>query len=89
MLIAHYRLDGNADDSVGGYHGSVAGSNYSWADGRIGQCIDITGGSTRVDTPLKLGTPEGKPFSISFWFYKHPEDRGPPSPLGAKDKRRV
>jgi hypothetical protein len=48
-LVAHWKLDGNADDSsVNGYDGVAEGS-YSWVTGKDGQAIDLSGGWIVVD----------------------------------------
>jgi hypothetical protein len=64
-LIAHYKLDGNANDSVGGNHGTA--SNVTWVDGKLGKAGSFTGGNTRhVVTPVVnlAGS-----LSFSCWCY--------------------
>ena len=64
-LIAHYKLDGNALDSVGGYHGSA--SNVTWATGKLGQCANIaaTGYISLGTQTIVGGTTE---LSFCFWI---------------------
>ena len=61
-LIAHYRLDGSAEDAVGDKHGSA--SSAVWADGKLGKAADmrssnwwITGDGWKINSD----------FSYSFW----------------------
>jgi len=64
-LIAHYRLDGNAVDDIGGQNGTVAGT-VSYASGKLGNSF-VTGASTgRINTPIPDST-FARPFAASAW----------------------
>lgn len=69
-LIAHYRLDGNIDDSIGGHTGSTAGS-VSWSDGKIGGSASFSEG--RINTSI---LDDMRTFSFSTWFKKTTTDWG-------------
>lgn len=45
-LISHYRLNGDATDSVGGNDGTA--TNVSWVDGKLGQAGDFDGEDSTV-----------------------------------------
>ena len=60
MLLAHYKLDGNANDSSGnGNHGTP--NNVSWEVGKIGQAKGDTGSISELKDV-------GRIYSISFWI---------------------
>lgn len=65
-LIAHYKLDGNANDSVGGYHGSA--NNVTWATGKLGQCGVFDGTSSIVDFDTFFPTEWSQHFTICAWI---------------------
>lgn len=69
-LIAWYKLDQDTLDSVGLNHGTIIGLNYTYELGKIDYAFKTTSNDTRISTPLKLLTEDGKPFSISFWCKK-------------------
>ena len=50
-LVAHYRLEGNANDAVGGHNGSTSGM-VSYTSGKIGQAILLDG----VDDMVSVGS---------------------------------
>lgn len=66
-LIAHYRLDGNADDALGQLNG-VPSSGVSWIDGKLGQGGEFNG----VNGTIYLGAGADlfplPSFSVSVWF---------------------
>ena len=71
-LIAHYKLDGNALDSVGGYHADQL-SGVTWTNGKLGQCAEFDGSShigvtnfynPNHSNPVFLGT---SPSSRNNW----------------------
>jgi hypothetical protein len=64
-LIAHYKLDGNANDSVGGNHGTA--TNVTWVDGKLGKAGSFNGTSSVVSCGdmFNLGINN---MSFSFWF---------------------
>lgn len=64
-LIAHYRLDNNAKDSVGKYDGAVTGA-INWVDGKIGVCGDFDKGY--IANPAVSDYLHGRPeASIAMW----------------------
>jgi hypothetical protein len=64
-LIAHYKLDGNANDSVGGNHGTA--TNVTWVDGKLGQAGSFNGSNGHIPIPrIEKFTPRGS-FSFSCW----------------------
>jgi len=66
-LIAHYKLDGNANDSVGGNHGTA--SNVTWVDGKLGRAGSFNGSNGKVG-PMQLSGLHGDAkHSISLWLY--------------------
>jgi len=52
-LKTHYKFEGNANDSIGSKHGTVAGT-VSYPAGKIGQAIDLDGSSGYVTLPADL-----------------------------------
>lgn len=68
-LIAWYKLDGNANDSVGNKHGTP--NSVSWVDGKLGQCGSFNGINSWIDCG-NLGNPGHG--SISLWFQKDNTD---------------
>ena len=66
-LIAHYKLDGNANDALGKYNGTA--SNVTWVDGKLGQAGSFNGSSSSVNgMPIK-GLKGDRQHSMSFWLY--------------------
>jgi hypothetical protein len=64
-LIAHYRLDGNANDDIGLQNGTATGS-VSYAAGKMGDSF-VTGASLgRIDTTIPDST-FASDFSASAW----------------------
>jgi len=72
-LIAHYRLDGNADDVFGKFNGVA--SNVTWAAGKLGQAgvfstntqvITVPDGSGKICQSLNNS------FSFAFWYLADP-----------------
>ncbi|MHC4498457.1 MAG: LamG domain-containing protein, partial [Planctomycetota bacterium] len=66
-LVAHWKLDGNADDSVGGNPGTVHG-NPVWTTGQIGGALDLDGVGDYVDCVNDSSLNPTNNFSISAWF---------------------
>lgn len=64
-LIAHYKLDGNANDAFGKYNGTA--SNVTWVDGKLGKAGSFNGGSSYIETPLS--TAAHNLLSVSFWIF--------------------
>lgn len=71
QLIAHYKLDGNANDAVGTLNGTVSGAvGTTDRNGKEGGALSFDG----IDDLVNLGDKPffrfGKnDFSISLWFY--------------------
>lgn len=72
-LIAHYKLDGDARDSVGSNHGTA--SNVTWVDGKLGNAGEFNGSDSGViieDFPqIFVGS-----VSLSFWAKFTDDSRG-------------
>jgi WD40 repeat protein/serine/threonine protein kinase len=66
-LVAWWRADGNAKDSVGGHHGTLKGG-VTFAPGIAGQAFRLDGGTRYVEVPRSelwgFGT---RDFSIELW----------------------
>jgi len=58
-LLAHYKLDENANDSIGGYNGALSGS---YSTGRIGSAIAITSNQSITFISKKA------PITLTGWF---------------------
>ena len=68
-LIAHYKLDGDAKDSLGNYDGNIVGSP-SWTNGKLGLCYDNTSGANTGVELMRYNDAKKYDYthSISFWF---------------------
>tara|TARA_B100000929_G_scaffold289501_1_gene280323 strand:+ start:2775 stop:5699 length:2925 start_codon:yes stop_codon:yes gene_type:complete len=64
-LIAHYKLDGDAKDSIGDNHGTVVGG-VNWVDGKIGQAAGLSG-QTGIFLGELTGLQPFAVFSIAGW----------------------
>lgn len=63
-LIAHYRLDGNADDAFGKFNGVA--TDVTWAAGKLGQAASFDGATSYVG--LSPAPVVGdRDFSLAFW----------------------
>jgi len=70
-LIAHYRLDGNADDALGQYGGTTQGA-ISWVDGKLGQAAQFDGSTGYITDSRISDYLHGKAeASISLWVKKN------------------
>ncbi len=72
-LVAHYELDGNAQDSVGGFHGNITGAaTFVPSPYGGGQALSLAGGQY-VDTVAtnatasNLGVGGNNPKTVSAW----------------------
>lgn len=77
-LIAHYKLDGNANDSVGGHNGAAVGSR-SYTAGKVGQAIDLDGIGDFVATDANatdLGIDGNSPKTVTAWAYARSFNNG-------------
>lgn len=72
-LIAHYRLDGNADDTFGKFNGVA--SDVTWVAGKLGQAASFNGSTSYIDS--KIG-PEifRSDVSICMWANFLDDSRG-------------
>jgi len=66
-LVAHWKLDGNADDAVGNNDGTVHGSPV-WTIGQIDGALDLDGDGDYVDCGNDSSLNLTNNFSISAWF---------------------
>ena len=62
--VAHWKMDGDANDSVGSFNATEVNSP-DYATGRIGQAIDLNGTDQRADV---VGMGEYAQVSISVWI---------------------
>ena len=65
-LIAHYPLNGNANDALGRYNGTA--SNVTWVDGKLGQAGSFPTTSSDIVTGAPISKISGS-FSLSYWVY--------------------
>lgn len=61
-LIAHYKLDGNANDALGKYNGTA--SNVTWVDGKLGKAGSFSTSNINLSNNPISETGE---FSLAFW----------------------
>lgn len=68
-LIAHYPLNGNANDATGNGHDGVVNGATATADrsGTAGAAMSFDGGDY-ISTPFAPTYEVADPFSIAFWF---------------------
>ncbi len=69
-LLAHYALDGSADDSARGYDGIAEGDVTYW-DGIVGSAADFDGIDSRIDCG---DVPVGTAGAISIALWVHPRN---------------
>lgn len=67
-LVAHWKLDGNAKDSVGGHDGTPQGKPEFKENGKSGGAVALNGNGDYIQTDLieELQTVEN--FTIAAWF---------------------
>lgn len=75
-LIAHYKLDGNANDALGKYNGTA--SNVTWVDGKLGKAGSFNGSTSYIET--QLSTAAHNLLSVSFWIFN--QNLGSPGLMG-------
>jgi len=63
-LISHYKLDGNANDSIGGNNGTNSGA--TWVTGKIGQAASF---SISTNCVYVRNFTMGETTSVSVWAY--------------------
>jgi hypothetical protein len=64
-LLAHYELEGNANDSAGTAHGTVAGGTF--VAGRFGQAISLAGMGLAASDYVDCGNPSQLDFGTGDW----------------------
>ncbi|MHC4891189.1 MAG: LamG-like jellyroll fold domain-containing protein, partial [Planctomycetota bacterium] len=69
-LVAHWKLDGSADDLIGGNHGTVHG-NPVWTIGQLNGALYFDGDGDYVDCGNDSSLNLANNFSISAWFNLH------------------
>lgn len=68
-LVAHWKLDGNTKDSIGGNNGS---GSPTYVDGKIGQGIDSTGERITVENTGGIKSAlNGNHFTLSMWWRQY------------------
>lgn len=68
-LVAHYRMDGDANDWIGGYNGTVVGTEAWSDDAQLGMSSDMTSQGDYISVPdNNLGRVFNSSFSISLWY---------------------
>ncbi|MHC4462254.1 MAG: M60 family metallopeptidase [Planctomycetota bacterium] len=73
-LFAHWKLDGDANDPVGGNHGTVYG-NPVWTAGQLDGALNFDGDGDYIDCGNDSSLNLTNNFSIAAWF--NPDDAGP------------
>jgi hypothetical protein len=66
-LIAWWRAEGNAVDSIGGYNGTLQGVTF--ATGKVGQAFSFNGSTDKVDGYIDLRNVVTNNFTMAFWVY--------------------
>jgi serine/threonine protein kinase len=70
-LVAWWRADGNAKDSVGGNHGTLKGG-VTFAPGIAGKAFDFNGKDAYIQIPNNANLNPGAAFSVEFWVKANP-----------------
>jgi PKD repeat protein len=77
-LIAWWKAENNAYDSVGGNHGTaVNGATY--ADGKINRAFSFDGVDDRVEAAGGVGDFGSNPFTVSFWMKSNNDGSSDPT----------
>ncbi len=67
-LVAHWRGDWNARDSVGAYHGTLTNGSYS--PGAVSAAFDLSNGTSYITIPNNAVFDfAANPFSIDAWIF--------------------
>jgi hypothetical protein len=75
-LIAHWKLDGNAADSVGNHDGTIEGDPVWEANGRIDGAIVLDGDGDYIQTTLMDELHTANNFTLAVWFWTNVTDTG-------------
>jgi hypothetical protein len=70
-LVAWWRADGNAKDSVGGNHGTLNGG-VTFAPGVAGKAFAFNGKDAYIRVPNNANLNPGAAFSVEFWVKANP-----------------
>ncbi|MCX5636427.1 MAG: hypothetical protein NTX52_01870, partial [Planctomycetota bacterium] len=62
-LVAYWELDGDANDSIGGNHGTIFG-NPNWVSGRINKALECDGIDDYIDTGYATDLPV---WTVAVW----------------------
>ena len=66
-LIAWWQGEGNANDAVGGNHGTLVG-DVKFAPGKVGQAFHLNGVDAYVDLGTAVDVPSWPNYAVSLWF---------------------
>jgi len=67
-LVNHYKLDSNADDSVGGYHGSLLG-DPNWDPGMVDQAMHMESQEGALVVLDEYYPTSAQQITVSAWVY--------------------
>ena len=86
QLVAHWKLDGDSQDTVGNHHGNARAVAFAeGVDGRAGGAAVFNGVDSTIEVPdtdaLNFGT---EPFSVSLWLKLKEDLDSPPGDLISK-----
>jgi hypothetical protein len=74
-LVAHWKLDGNANDSVGENHGTLVGDATWVDDADRGQCLDLDGDGDYVDVGEDPSLTFTESITVACWIKVRAFDR--------------
>ena len=80
-LLAHYKFDGDANDSLGNYNGTPINSP-TYATGKIGQAVNLNGSTQYVDLGYHAGLNPDY-ISVCAWM-KRDSNTGYSAPIGKR-----
>ncbi len=67
-LLAHWKLDGNAKDGVGGYDGTPQGGAEFKENGKNGGAVALGGNGDYIQTDLMEELQTAESFTLAAWF---------------------
>jgi hypothetical protein len=65
-LVAYYKLDGDAKDSAGTHHGTLAGNPQPFVTGKLGQAFNVTADLTYITVPYSADLAMST-FTVAAW----------------------
>ena len=65
-LVAYYKLDGDAKDSAGTHHGTLAGNPQPFVTGKLGQAFNVTADLTHITVPYSADFAMST-FTVAAW----------------------